>query len=292
MDANAPNQEIFSVPEASYRLLLESAADCILIVNRSGRITWANRKACDMFGYNQGELLGQPVETLIPEPIRALHQDLRAHYVIEPRNRAMGAGLQLAAKHKDGSEFPVEVSLSYAETGDELHVMAIVTDITQLRQAEREKELHLQEQIEQKEAEIRTLERLSRGNQMGVTAKFFDLAPLQSYAPTVFDGLVEDYAAAMDLALEKRVYKTKHPLSDQLRAMAEKISFLKGTPRDVIDIHREALRRNSLKSKPLKVQGYVEEGHLLLVELMGYLAAQYRHYATTTRQPQSPSGTP
>ena len=292
MTMNAPAQKLAPVADASFRLLLESAADCILIVDRWGQLLWANAKVCDLFGYCHGELLGQPVETLVPERHRAIHQTLRASFSAAPSHRAMGAGLQLAARHKDGSEFPVEISLSYAKTDGELQIMAIVTDITRLQQSEQERESLLKAKIEQKEQEIRTLERLSHGNQMGVTARLFDLAPIQQCAPTVFDDLVRDYAEAIDLALEMRIYKTEHPLSDRLRSMAEKIGFLKGTPRDVIDIHQQALKLKSQESKPLKVRGYIEEGHLLLVELMGYLAARYRHYATAPRQPQSDPGKP
>lgn len=280
------------LPELRFRLLLESAAESILIVDQCGQILWVNDKTCELFGYSHGELLGQGVELLIPEDFRPIHQEQRARFAASPRNRPMGEGRELLARRQDGSTFPVEISLSFAGGGESLQVMAIITDITSLKQAEQARERLRKQQLEQKEEEIRTLERLSRGHRMAVTARLLDLAPLRQYAPTVFDDLVRDYTRALEIALEMRIYKTEHPLSELLRPMAERISFLKGTPRDVIDIHRAALQRKSESAQPLKVRGYVEEGHLLLIELMGYLAARYRDHASAIRQPQSPAGMP
>lgn len=292
MDTASAHTELRELADISFRLLLKSAAESILIVDQCGQILWANDKTCELFGYNDGDLLGQKVELLIPEGYRADHQEHRARFASHPRNRPMGEGRELLARRNDGSTFPVEISLSLAGAAESLQVMTIITDITSLKQAEQAREWLRKQQLEQKEEEIRTLERLSRGHRMAVTAKLLDLAPLKQYAPTVFEDLVQDYNRALEIALEMRIYKTDHPLSEILRPMAERISFLKGTPRDVIDIHRTALQRKSESTQPLKVRGYFAEGHLLLVELMGYLAARYRDHAIAIRQPQSPAGMP
>ncbi len=276
--------------DVNFSRLLGSAAESIVIVGQTGQIIWTNRKTCDLFGYRKEEMMGQAIEMLMPDRFRQAHAAYRAAYFSAPRNRPMGAGFNLAARRKDGTEFPVEISLSYAGGDGALQVMAIITDITRLKRAEAAKEQFRKRQLEQKEEEIRTLERLSRGPAAAVTARLIDMAPLRQYAPTVFNDLVREYAAAMEMALERRIYKTENPLSEMLRNMAEKIGFLKGTPRDVVDIHRVALKRKSEEAQPPKVQGYVEEGHLLLVELMGYLASRYRHHAVEAPQPQGPSG--
>jgi PAS domain S-box-containing protein len=123
--------------EDTARALIESAAEGIVVVDEAGRIIQVNGQIETMFGYAEPELLGQPMEILLPERLRARHVDHRAAYVAEPRVRAMGRGLDLAARRRDGSEFPVEISLSYVRTPRGLRAMAFVTDITERVMLER-----------------------------------------------------------------------------------------------------------------------------------------------------------
>ena len=123
--------------EDTAHALIESAAEGILVVDERGGIVQANGQIGTMFGYAQRELLGQPMEILLPERLRAEHVDHRAAYVAEPRVRTMGRGLDLAARRRDGSEFPVEISLSYVRTPGGLRAMAFVTDITERVMLER-----------------------------------------------------------------------------------------------------------------------------------------------------------
>src|SRR5262245_61448036 len=94
--------------DVRFQSLLESAPDAIVIVERTGQIVLVNSQAERMFGYDRGELIGQPIEALLPERLRARHERHRATYVGEPHTRPMGAGLDLVARHRDGREFPVE----------------------------------------------------------------------------------------------------------------------------------------------------------------------------------------
>jgi hypothetical protein len=117
--------------EATARAFLESAAESIIVVDRAGHIVLVNARTEAMFGYRRGELIGQTLELLLPESARAAHVKHRTAYFAEPRIRRMGRDLVLAGRRKDGSEFPVEISLSYVDTPDGLQAMAFVTDITQ-----------------------------------------------------------------------------------------------------------------------------------------------------------------
>jgi protein-histidine pros-kinase len=116
--------------------LLEAAPDAMLVVDEAGRIVLVNRQVLTMFGYRRDELVGQPVEALIPPAARTVHATHRQGYVATPRVRMMGTGLDLRASRKDGSEFPVEVSLSPMGTPEGLLVCAAIRDVSERRSIE------------------------------------------------------------------------------------------------------------------------------------------------------------
>jgi len=121
-----------------FKSILENASDGILIVNTRGEIEITNLRIEELFGYSRSELIGQSIEILLPESLRKLHAKYRAEYNANPRTRPMGEGMDLVARRKDGSEFQVEISLSYIKTDDDLRVIAFVSDISQRKRAEEE----------------------------------------------------------------------------------------------------------------------------------------------------------
>jgi PAS domain S-box-containing protein len=122
--------------EAKFRDLLESTPDAIIIVNKLGRIVLANSEAEKVFNYERREMLGKSVELLLPDRFGKEHLRHRENFFAQPRKRTMGAGLELYGKKKDGTQFPVEISLSPIETEAGLLVMSAVRDITDRKRAE------------------------------------------------------------------------------------------------------------------------------------------------------------
>jgi PAS domain S-box-containing protein len=135
--------------EETLRNVLESIPDAVVIADAQGAMVLVNRLTEEIFGYSREELLGWPVELIIPERFRAAHVGQRSGYFAEPHVRPMGVGLELYGRRKDGSEFPVEISLSPLRTSEGLLATATIRDISLRRQAE----LHLRNA----EARYRTL---------------------------------------------------------------------------------------------------------------------------------------
>jgi len=134
--------------------LLEAVPDATILARFDGRIALANAAAEALFGYDREELVGQPVELLVPENRRAYHTRHRAAYAAELTTRPMGIGLELSGRHKSGRTFPVEISLSYVDTEDGRYVAAAVRDVSdrkRVEQALRQKNEELEQALSAKD---------------------------------------------------------------------------------------------------------------------------------------------
>jgi len=126
-----------SAPEEfKFRQLLESAPDAIVITDDQGIIQLINRRAEELFRYPRAELLGQPIECLIPQRFHQRHVHQRLGYVAAPRTRPMGSDMELYGARKGGAEFPVEVSLSPLQYDDDLLIISVIRDVTERKRTQ------------------------------------------------------------------------------------------------------------------------------------------------------------
>lgn len=123
--------------------------------------------------------------------------------------------------------------------------------------------------------ELRALDQIA-APRAAIASQLYGVQPLRESSPKVFEDMVRSYSNVLDLALEQRVYKVDYEVSERLRALVERLGFLKARPRDVVEIHSAALKKRVTGATPQKAQVYLEEGRIRVLEFMGYLVSYYR----------------
>jgi len=153
VSGEAPLKALSVGASGLYEKLFEFSPDAIVVSDHEGKISEVNGQVERLFGYSRAELLGKPIEILIPERFRQSHPGHRGDYSIQPRVRPMGAGLELYGRRKDGSEFPVAIMLGPVEAAEGRVVLSVIRDLSEkrgaeeaLRRSEQEKQ-YLEEEI-------------------------------------------------------------------------------------------------------------------------------------------------
>ncbi len=147
-----------SLPTELARSALDAAPDAMIIIDESGAIRFANRQASALFGYPHEDIIGRPVEYLMPERFRKRHLSLREAYASSARLRPMGAGLSLFGRRCDGTEFPVEISLSPIDDGGRVLVAAAIRDVTDRKRVEAELSAQLEDMRDLRDMSARLVE--------------------------------------------------------------------------------------------------------------------------------------
>ncbi len=128
-----------------FQKIIENISEGIILVDDNGKVLLANNSFLDMFGYQESEILDQPIEIFVPNSFRKKHVKNRDNYIAHPRQRPMGLGMDLFGLKKSGEEFPIEISLSHTKIGTQVNTIAFVVDITERKKSElaikKEKEL-------------------------------------------------------------------------------------------------------------------------------------------------------
>jgi PAS domain S-box-containing protein len=130
------NKLAFHRSEVGFRQVVESAPNAIVMIGPTGLIEMVNAQTERVFGYTRDELLGKPIEMLVPERYRPNHPELRKSFFADPVSRPMGAGRDLYGLKKDGSEFPVEIGLNPIETDEGTMVLSAIVDISARKRME------------------------------------------------------------------------------------------------------------------------------------------------------------
>jgi protein-histidine pros-kinase len=220
--------------------MLDAAPDAMVGVARDGTIVMVNVQTEQVFGYRREEMLGAPVELLVPDRAKGLHHDHRESYRRSPHSRPMGTGLALSAKRADGSEFPADISLSEVTTDEGPIVLAAIRDITDRRAAEEESRLAHAEAYRASQAKSEFLSRVSHELR----------TPLNSILG--FGQLLEmeDLDAGQQRAVEQILLGGKHLLS---------------LIDEILDIERIESGRMTLSVEPVELSSVVSEA-LELIE--------------------------
>lgn len=188
-----------------FEQVVESAPNAMVMVNGDGQIEMVNTQAERVFGYSRDELLGKPVDDLVPERFRHHHAGLRGSYLAEPRSRPMGAGRDLYAMRKDGSEFPVEIGLNPIETDQGTMVLSAIVDISDRKQ----KEERITAALKEKDILLAEIHHRVKNN-LQVVHSLLDLQSGRIADPVAIEMLRESQNRIRSMALiHQKLYEAK-----------------------------------------------------------------------------------
>jgi PAS domain S-box-containing protein len=250
------------VNNENLQLLLEAAPVAIVTVNHTGHILFVNAKLEDMFGYTRQELIGQTIELLLPPRFHHLHVNYREQYMEQPHMRSMGMNLDLVGYRKNGTEFPIEVGLSFIQTENGTLIQALMTDITVRKQAQEKLEQHVAERTREIERRRQVSDGLS--DILRMLNSNYSLEELLDYIVAQASQLLEAKASAIyRLDDDRLVIQTSQGLPQEYVATANVPlgegaigeAVLSGQPVVISDLPREGTTASKARRKLLLEHG-------------------------------------
>lgn len=237
--------------ERRFRELIEHAPDAILQVDTAGRIVLANNTAESMFGYTAAELLASNVDLLVPEVHRAAHAQHRQAFVAAGITRPMGQGLNLHARRKDGTEFPVEISLSPVKTEQGVYVTAVVRDVTERKRIEAQVRLLENGYLQELEARKQEADRLNRLKSEFLASVSHELrTPLHTIIG--FSELLAEESSGPLNGEQKRFIAHIHRDSEHLLELINDVLDISRIEAGGLNLHTEVLELGELISEVVK----------------------------------------
>ena len=191
--------------EERFRRVVEFSPIAKIMIDQRGRIEMVNMQAERLFGYERSEMLGQPIEILLPERFRSMHPQLRQSFFTETQSRPMGAGRDLFARRKDGSEFPVEIGLNPIETDEGPMVLSAIVDISDRKQ----KEMHIRAALQEKELLLGEIHHRVKNN-LQVIDSLLDMQASRIDDPHVREILIDSQNRVRSMALIHQTLYQSH----------------------------------------------------------------------------------
>ena len=236
--------------ERRFRDLLEAAPDSIIEVDREGRIVLLNVVTEKMFGYRREELLGQSMDILLPENLRGSHAEHRAHYWAHPVTRPMGMGLVLYGQRKDGSTFPVEISLSPVKSEEGFRVTAVIRDITDRKRTEDRLRVLREEHTRDLELRNQEIERANRLKSEFLANMSHELRTPLHTVIGFSELLIEEMRGPLNED-QKRFIRHIHKDAQHLLALINEILDLSKIESGQVQLQKEALDFDSMLEETL-----------------------------------------
>ena len=250
-------------------------ANPAIITDQQGTICWVNPAFTRITGYTWEEVCGQN-----PRLFQSGKQT--KEYYLLMWNTILAGQIwrgELINRRKDGSLYPEEMTITQVkDPQDRIYFLALKEDMSERRRKEdAAKEVNLmQDYLVARDVELSAVGSLVDRRRTNYTSEFYDEAPLSRDNPVLFQELCQVYGKIVEDALEARIYKVEKKVTPELAHLGERLSRWNSSPRDLVELHSVVIKEKLQMASPLKGRAYLEEGRLLIVELMGYLAAAYR----------------